>query len=297
MPPQLRSPPPPSDSIPFSLGHHRIHCAKSLVIGHRPDLIDQVPLLAFTRHLVSPLYLVPTCCVKDGKHEDAEVFLGLYLDALDEELVELRTYIRKACLCSKCRGTRGRSSISRGSDCGKARPHGKFSRVTLAHIRWKISFDRTRAKPDGHRHYRSEAWRSLKLYVQPDSIHAIQDALAHVLQPQPVQVGQSSSSEASQQVLLDALQPILILHLERFLYDAATDGINKISKPVQFMLELEIPVVGLEIMAPVSGKYAEPVHYKLMGYFTIMASRLALVLRHNDPFNYSPALTNISLDW
>ena len=26
-------------------------------------------------------------------------------------------------------------------------------------------FDRTRAKPDGHRHYRSEAWRSLKLYV------------------------------------------------------------------------------------------------------------------------------------
>ena len=32
-------------------------------------------------------------CVKDGKHEDAEEFLGLYLDALDEELVELRTYI------------------------------------------------------------------------------------------------------------------------------------------------------------------------------------------------------------
>jgi len=31
--------------------------------------------------------------VKDGKHEDAEEFLGLYLDALDEELVELRTYI------------------------------------------------------------------------------------------------------------------------------------------------------------------------------------------------------------
>jgi hypothetical protein len=56
-----------------------------------------------------------------------------------------------------------------------------------------------------------------------------------------VQVGQSSSSEASQQVLLEALQPILILHLERFLYDAVTDGINKISKPVQFMPELEIP--------------------------------------------------------
>jgi hypothetical protein len=31
--------------------------------------------------------------VKDGKHEDAEQCLGLYLDALDEELVELHTYI------------------------------------------------------------------------------------------------------------------------------------------------------------------------------------------------------------
>jgi ubiquitin carboxyl-terminal hydrolase 10 len=32
-------------------------------------------------------------CIKDGKHEDAEEFLGFYLDALDEELVELHTYI------------------------------------------------------------------------------------------------------------------------------------------------------------------------------------------------------------
>jgi hypothetical protein len=31
--------------------------------------------------------------IKDGQQQDAEVFLGLYLDALDEELVELHTYI------------------------------------------------------------------------------------------------------------------------------------------------------------------------------------------------------------
>jgi hypothetical protein len=36
---------------------------------------------------------VLTYCVKDGKHEDAEEFLCLFLDALDEELVELRAYI------------------------------------------------------------------------------------------------------------------------------------------------------------------------------------------------------------
>ena len=33
------------------------------------------------------------CCVKDGKHENAEEFLGLYLDALDKELAELHTFI------------------------------------------------------------------------------------------------------------------------------------------------------------------------------------------------------------
>ena len=57
-----------------------------------------------------------------------------------------------------------------------------------------------------------------------------------------VEIGQSGSSEASQQVLLEALPSILVLHLERFLYDAAMDGSNKISKFVQFAPELEIPL-------------------------------------------------------
>ena len=57
-----------------------------------------------------------------------------------------------------------------------------------------------------------------------------------------VEIGQSGSSEASQQVLLEALPSILVLHLERFLYDAATDGVNKISKFVQFAPEFEIPL-------------------------------------------------------
>ena len=111
-----------------------------------------------------------------------------------------------------------------------------------------------------------EAWRSLKLYIQvrffsshplsltymswwltfesfaqPNSVHTIQDALALLSQPQPVQVGPSSSSEGSQEVLLEALPPVLVLHLERFLYDVAADGIAKINKPVQFSPELEIP--------------------------------------------------------
>jgi hypothetical protein len=53
-------------------------------------------------------------------------------------------------------------------------------------------------------------------------------------------VGQSNSNEATQQESLEALPPILVLNLERFLYEAATEGTNKTGKSVQFESELEI---------------------------------------------------------
>ena len=75
-----------------------------------------------------------------------------------------------------------------------------------------------------------------------DSVHAIEDALAHVSHLQPVQIGSSGFGEASQQVLIEVLPSVLVLHLKRFLYDVVADGIVKISKPVRFAPELEIPL-------------------------------------------------------
>ena len=57
-----------------------------------------------------------------------------------------------------------------------------------------------------------------------------------------MKVGQSNSSVASQEVLLEALPPVLVLHLERFLYDSTADRTNKISKRVQFSQNLKIPL-------------------------------------------------------
>ncbi|KAF8484498.1 hypothetical protein DFH94DRAFT_235293 [Russula ochroleuca] len=198
----------------------------------------------------------------DGKHEDAEEFLSLYLDALDEELAELRTYISTYKLTSasgvelekEVQSTEGQTEVGK-EDYTASSVESPISRIFGGRSH---SIVRTPGQPDT---ITIEAWRSLKLCIQPDSIHTIQDALAYVSQPQPVQVGQSSPSEASQQVLLEVLPPVLVLHLERFLYDAATDGINKISKPVHFAPELEIPLA----MAPAAEKFAEPVHYKLFG--------------------------------
>ena len=84
-----------------------------------------------------------------------------------------------------------------------------------------------------------------------DSVHAIEDALARISHLQPV-VGPSGSSgfsEASQQVLIEALPSVLVLHLKRFLYDVAAGGVVKINKPVQFVPELDIPL-GTKFLLP-----------------------------------------------
>jgi hypothetical protein len=113
-------------------------------------------------------------------HQDAEEFLGLYLDALDEELVELHTYISTLKLASPCveeldgetQSAEGQAEVAKREYTVHVRRLcfffsalsltfmtyawtriGTFSRVAhLAHIRWKVPFDRSRAKPARHRH-------------------------------------------------------------------------------------------------------------------------------------------------
>ena len=125
----------------------------------------------------------------------------------------------------------------------------------------------------------------VKSLAQHDSVHTIQDALAHVSQAQLMQIGQSSSSRVSQQVHIEVLPSMLVLRLKRLLYDTTKDGIIKISKSIQFAPELEIPPgtilsfvfpgqprlrvlrgsIDPEITAPVAEKSAKPAHYKLYG--------------------------------
>ena len=73
-------------------------------------------------------------------------------------------------------------------------------------------------------------------------MYTIDDALTRISHLQPVQLGQSGFGEASRKVLIERLPPVLVLHLKRFLYDEAADGIIKISRPVQFAPELDIPL-------------------------------------------------------
>ena len=62
----------------------------------------------------------------------------------------------------------------------------------------------------------------------------------HVSQSQSMQDGTSGLSDASQQMLIEVLPPVLVLHLNRFRYDAAAGNTTKIGKSIRFESELEI---------------------------------------------------------
>jgi ubiquitin carboxyl-terminal hydrolase 10 len=104
-----------------------------------------------------------------------------------------------------------------------------------------------------------------------------------VFQSQPTHDGPSGLRDASQQMLISALPPVLILHLNRVRCDAAAGGLIKIGKSIQFGPDLEIPLgtifsflavadaeyfydlVISDIMVPNAQLRSEPPHYKLYG--------------------------------
>ena len=68
--------------------------------------------------------------------------------------------------------------------------------------------------------------------------------------------------EASRNLSLEELPPILILHLKRFVYNGTTGGCQKVMKQVEFSVDLEI---GRDILSqPSKSKYtSKQRQYKL----------------------------------
>ncbi|KAH9001025.1 cysteine proteinase [Lactarius akahatsu] len=206
--------------------------------------------------------------MRGGHQEDAEEFLGFYLDTLEEELLGLLSSISppKPASAVSDKVEEREEGLQSGAGWTEV---GKRNKMVLTRAVKSVESPITRIFGGKFRstlrapHQRDsvvvEDWRSLQLDIQRDSVHTIQDALSYISHPQPVQVGPSGSSEASQQVHIEALPPVLVLHLKRFLYDTAARGVVKIGKPVQFSPELEIP---FDIMAPACKR---PARYTLYG--------------------------------
>jgi ubiquitin carboxyl-terminal hydrolase 10 len=119
-------------------------------------------------------------------------------------------------------------------------------------------------------------------FKQREQIHTIREALSYISTPQSVSMAHHTrpgiTIEASQQILIEALPPILVLHLKRFSYDKNVADVVKEGKQVAFGEELEVgggqfrpsssigedsPRLSLDVMVPASRKVST--RYKLFG--------------------------------
>ncbi|KAI0362620.1 cysteine proteinase [Trametes cingulata] len=201
-----------------------------------------------------------------GHQEDAEEFLGFFLDTLEEELLSISQSLSPKEPAKAPEeppmqdgewlevGKKNKTVTTRtakSTDSPITRIFGGKFRSTLRtpHQRDSVTI---------------EDWRSLQLDIQPENVKSLRDALQHISHPQPVQITiptrPGAILDATQQVLIEALPPVLILHMKRFLYDTKVGDVVKVGKQVSFTPELEIsPDL---IAAP---KRAAPVKYQLFG--------------------------------
>lgn len=200
-----------------------------------------------------------------GHQEDAEEFLGFFLDTLEEELLSISSSISQKTAKQEEEpaadngwlevGKKNRSVSTRtikNADSPIQRIFGGKFRSTL-----KAHFQRESVT--------IEDWRSLRLDIQREQVHTIKDALHHISQEHAVEITVPTRPgqilEAKRQELIEALPPVLILHLKRFLYDTNVGDVVKIGKHVSFGPELEISP---DLIAP-TRRPAQPVKYQLFG--------------------------------
>ncbi|KAI0723789.1 hypothetical protein C8T65DRAFT_627436 [Cerioporus squamosus] len=202
-----------------------------------------------------------------GYQEDAEEFLGFFLDTLEEELLSISQSLQPKEPAQSAGeepsqedgwlevGKKNRAVATRtakSTDSPITRIFGgKFrSALRAPHQRESVTI---------------EDWRSLQLDIQPEDVKTLRDALQHISHPQTVQVSIPTRPgvilDATQQVLIEALPPVLILHMKRFLYDIKVGDVVKVGKQVSFSPELDIPP---EIISPAK-RTAQPVKYQLFG--------------------------------
>ncbi|KAJ7049226.1 hypothetical protein C8F01DRAFT_1185032, partial [Mycena amicta] len=187
--------------------------------------------------------------MRGGHQEDAEEFLGFFLDTLEEELLK-----REA-------------NANAPPPVVEEREEAETAEDGWLEVGRK---NRTIESTDSPitRIFGGKFRSTLRAPGQRDSVI---DALALISQPSTIQITPSTTLlfvlatrtntntrtrvSASQQVLIEALPPVLVLHLKRFCYSADQGGVVKVGKQIAFGPELEVPVDVIE----------QGVRYRLFG--------------------------------
>lgn len=196
-----------------------------------------------------------------GRQEDAEEFLCFLLDGLHEEMVSVL----------KEKETDGKATTDgQGNGWLEVGPKNKTSNLqTIGYDESPISkifsgkMRSTLKCPGAKDSVNLEPFQSLPLDIQPDNVRTIEDAIQNITVPEIMHDFISPKNvrvEATKQVYLENLPPVLILHMKRFVFDNV-GGVQKLQKPVQYGAQLTIQP---EWMTPVM-RTSKPTVYRLFG--------------------------------
>ncbi|GAM40702.1 hypothetical protein TCE0_039f13254 [Talaromyces pinophilus] len=186
--------------------------------------------------------------MRRGHQQDAQEFLGFFLEELHEECAHaLKSSASQANAASAEPsseadgwlevGQKQKSAVTRSSG------HVDFESPITKIFGGKI---RSEFKVPGNKNSVTlEPYQPLQLDIGSPEVNNIIDALKGLTKPETLH-GDFSSPRgpkvaATKQVFIETLPPVLILHLKRFQYDSVTHGTQKIWKKVGYPLELEIP--------------------------------------------------------
>lgn len=196
--------------------------------------------------------------VRVGKQENAADAIGLGLDsAFDPDEIVEREVLRPVSPSEEGWmevGQKGKTAYTRTTSTSES----PITRIFGGKLR---SVLRTPGAKDS---VTLEPYQPLQLDIQPAHVQSIEDALLHLTEPEIIpgvwSPSRAAEVDATKQVFVESLPPVLVLHLKRFLYDEI-GGVQKSQKPLSYGTTLEIAP---EVLSPAMRSQPRP-RYRLFG--------------------------------
>ncbi|KAK1975842.1 ubiquitin carboxyl-terminal hydrolase [Colletotrichum cereale] len=187
--------------------------------------------------------------MRRGHQQDAQEFLGLILNAIDEEcaqvmsaggvtngLAEARPTSSAASVVESNDGADGWFEVGSRQRAVETRSSGASSTTPITRL-FSGQYRSELRRPGVKDSVTTEPFQSLQLDIGAPHIHNVVDAIKGLTVPERLQ---GDAVPMTKQTLIETLPPILILHLKRFKFD--TEGTTKIGKKVGYPLDLQLPV-------------------------------------------------------